>query len=75
VHDLADIGDAVARRSEKMKDSAVVPHIVSRAQQFDFSDVSDEPMDTLRGFPQLCQRGDPAFLTPLGTPSDVLSAA
>jgi hypothetical protein len=52
VRDLADIGDAVARRSEKMKDSAVVPQIVSRAPQFDFSDVSDEPMDTIRGFPQ-----------------------
>jgi hypothetical protein len=50
--DLADIGDAVARRSEKMKDSAVVPQIVSRALQSDFSDVSDEPMGTLRGFPQ-----------------------
>jgi hypothetical protein len=34
-----------------MKDSAVVPHIVGGGFQFDLSDVGDEPMDTLRGFP------------------------
>ena len=28
--DLADIGDTVARASKKMKDGAVVPHVVSR---------------------------------------------
>jgi hypothetical protein len=49
---LADVGDTVARRGKEMKDSAVVPHIVSREIQFDLSDVGDEPMDTLRGSSQ-----------------------
>jgi hypothetical protein len=42
-----------ARRSlgeVEMKDSAVVPHIVSRGLEFDLNDVGCEPMDTLRGF-------------------------
>jgi hypothetical protein len=51
VGNLADIGNTVVRRRKKMKDSAVVPHIVSKGLQFDFSNVGNEPMDTLRGFP------------------------
>ena len=47
VGDLADICDTIARRGKKMKDSAVVPDIVSRGIQIDFRDVGDQPMDTL----------------------------
>jgi hypothetical protein len=43
VGDLANVGDTVARRSKKMKDDAVVPHIVSTGPQFDFSDVGNDP--------------------------------
>ncbi len=49
--DLADVGEAVAWRRKEMKDSAIVPHIVGEGIKFDLSDVGDEPMDTLRGFP------------------------
>ena len=48
---LVNIGRTVVRCSKKMKDSAVVPHVVSGRVQLDFSDVSDEPMDTLCVFP------------------------
>jgi hypothetical protein len=51
VGDLEDIGNTVGRCSKKMKDSAVVPRVVSGGLQLDLSDVGDEPMDTLRGFP------------------------
>jgi len=51
VGDLANLGDTVARRCKKMKDSAVVPHIASRGPQFSFSDFCDEPMNMLRRFP------------------------
>jgi hypothetical protein len=48
--DLADIGNTIGRLSKKMKDSPVVPHVVSGGRQLDLSDVGDEPMDTLRSF-------------------------
>jgi hypothetical protein len=51
VGELADIGDSVARGSEKMKDGAVVPYVVSGGRQFRLSDIGSKPMNTLRGFP------------------------
>ena len=50
--DLADIGNTVSRRGKEMEDSAVMPNIVSRGLQFNFSDIGDEPVDALRGLPQ-----------------------
>jgi len=47
---FADVGETVAWRGKEMKDSAVVPHVLSRELQFNLSDVGDEPMDKLRGF-------------------------
>ena len=47
---LADVGETVARRGKEMKDSTVVPHIVSRGLQVESGDVSNKPPDTLRGF-------------------------
>src|ERR1700757_396736 len=49
---LADVCEAVARCGKEMKDSAVMPRVVSRECQVDLSDVSDDPMDTLGVFPQ-----------------------
>lgn len=40
--DLADIGDTVARGSKKMKDGAVVPHVISGGRQFCCSDIGSE---------------------------------
>ena len=45
--DLADIGDTVARGSKKMKDGAVVPHVVSGRRQFHCSDIRSKPMYAL----------------------------
>src|SRR5713226_856443 len=49
--DLADVSDTVACRGKKMKDSAVVPHIVNGGLQFDPTDVRDKPMHTFRSRP------------------------
>jgi hypothetical protein len=49
--DLAGIGETVASGNQEVKDSTVVPHIVSRGLQVDFGDVGDKPVDTHRGFP------------------------
>lgn len=51
VGDLTDIGYTVARRGKKMKDCAVMSHILSRGLQLDSSDVGYKPLDSLRGFP------------------------
>ena len=48
---LADVGETVARRGKEMKDSTVVPHVVSRGFRVDFRDVGNNLMDTLRCFP------------------------
>ena len=42
--DLADLSNTVACRGKKMKDGAVVPHIVNRGLQVDPTDVRDEPI-------------------------------
>jgi hypothetical protein len=47
-----DVSETVGRRGKEMKHGAVVPHIVDRGLQFDFSDVGGKPMDTLWGFPK-----------------------
>jgi len=52
VDDLTDIRVTVARRGKEMKDSSVVPYIVSRGIQVHFSDVCDEPMYAVGGFAQ-----------------------
>ena len=50
--DLVVIGGAVAGRNEKMKDGAVMPHIVSGRFQRDLSDIRNQPMDVVGGSSQ-----------------------
>ena len=45
--DLANISNSVSHRSKKMKDGAIVPHVISRCLQPDSRDVRDKPVDTL----------------------------
>lgn len=49
---LADVSGTVTWGSEKMKDGAVMPHIVSRGFQRDLRNVPNEPTDALRGSTQ-----------------------
>jgi hypothetical protein len=48
---LTYIGDTVARRGKKVKNSAVVPHVIGRGHQIDFRDVGDEPVDPPSSIP------------------------
>jgi len=49
VTDLVDIRSAVLPCSKKMKDRAVVPHVVSTTLQPCFRDIRDEPLDPFSG--------------------------
>jgi hypothetical protein len=49
---LANISPTVGCRSQKVKDSAIMPNIVGIRLQFSQRDVGDEPMDPLRRTPQ-----------------------
>jgi len=50
--DLMDVGNTIIWHGKEMKNSAVVPHIVSKRIEFNFSDIGDEPVDALRNAPQ-----------------------
>jgi hypothetical protein len=47
----AYIRETVARLGKEVKDSAVVPHVIGRGLEIDFSDVGDEPVDRLSSTP------------------------
>src|SRR5574337_716985 len=44
---LMDVRNPVMRRSEKVEDGAVVPHVVGLWSKLEFSDVSDDPHYTI----------------------------
>src|SRR5690348_11384406 len=46
---LSDVSGTVAWRGEKMKDCAIMPHVIYTGFQLDFSDVGNEPTHALRG--------------------------
>ena len=50
--DLPDIGGALFRRDQKMKDGAVVPQVVSVWRELNLGDIADEPRYMLCGSPQ-----------------------
>ena len=50
--DLADVGGAVGRGGEEVKDGAVVPDVVVGGLELDSGDVRCHPMDKLCGFSQ-----------------------
>ncbi len=50
--DLPDVGGTLAPCGEKVKNSTIVPHIISSRLQFDPSDVCDKPANTRRGITQ-----------------------
>ena len=58
--DLADIGNTVARGSKKMKDGAVVPHVVCGERQFHSSNIGSKLIYTVRSCPEafpICVNG------------------